>query len=670
MRLHFSQFLIFLSFSLLVFSCVSQGQNNEFYLALLNESNDEKIALFEKALSSPNEYIRRAAAEELAILMTQGYEISPKTMGRVHKEARDHWAAAFEITSSPDVNRLDKEKIYAFLLDVQHNNVSFNQARFYVLSELEKMGYFFSWAEMAVIEAHNAAFQLRYNDALESFRYFQESEAMLNGVPVNRSWPDEIPEILLENPNLINDLGRAFQFTSANREGLDLFLKWESSLSGQSDDLRFRLVFFAARIARRMGQNTQAVSLFEKALELAPDYEQLDACIWYLLDAAIEGSTAVFYEKLEKFIPIWHSASYFNSIMERYLVRLVTGREWRRIIRTYNLIKDTNINIRGGYAWVTARAMEENFLNSEDTRLASGAVNVSVENLNPGVFLNIAYNAGVSMAMPALYYRMQSAIALEMPLLVFAQEEPSIKKEDAPFTDVYEFLAGFFRNEAAALSVPYLRAMESVLAPHEMRALAEILHSHEMYPQSMRMVSLYLYRTDFKKEKRDFELMYPRPFLELIETNASQFGIDPWLFFGLIRTESAFQSAVVSHAGAVGLSQLMPSTARDQADRIKRGGGPDFFCEEGAVDSTDPNKNVYIGAFYFNSLMGRFENKQLALMAYNGGATRVRRWQNASRLPVDLLVETVPIYETRDYGRRVPAIGQIYFELYYKDVQE
>jgi soluble lytic murein transglycosylase len=639
---------------------VSQIREQDcFYLGLLNDSQDERLKLFESALSSSNVYIRRAAADELAIMMVQGAELSAETTEKIQRESHLWWADAFAITAQNGNETPDREKALSFLLRIEHNNASFDLARLYVLSECERQGLIFTESEMAAIEAHHAVMRLRYNDALDSFRYFQN----------NGSWPDTIPQLFLEYPNLINDLGRTFQLTATGGEGLNLFLKWETSLQGTSPDLQFRLVFFAARIARRMGagQAANAISLFERAFTLAPDYEQQDNCIWHILDASVSGPTSVFFQRLERYVPSWHNGSFFNNLMERYLVRLVTGKEWRRVIGTYNLIKNTNANMRAGYAWVIARTMEEGYLDAEDMRLAAQAANV--QTADPSVFFQLAYNAGESLLMPGLYYRMQSAASLGLPLLVFPNENVSAGRNEAlPVSEAFQFLHGFFTNNAQAFSIPYIRAMERILSPAELRALSEVLENANMYPQSMRMVALYLYRDDYKMQRRDLELLYPRPYLELVEGHAKQFEIAPWLLFGLIRTESAFQSAVVSRAGAVGLSQLMPTTAREQAERIRRTGGPDFFCEEDNVDSTDPYLNVYIGSFYYRFLLSRFNgNEQLALMSYNGGQTRVRRWHNATTLPVDLFVETVTIFETRDYGRRVPAIGRVYQELYYLD---
>ncbi len=101
---------------------------------------------------------------------------------------------------------------------------------------------------------------------------------------------------------------------------------------------------------------------------------------------------------------------------------------------------------------------------------------------------------------------------------------------------------------------------------------------------------------------------------------------------------------------------------------MRRKDGPNYFGENDLVDSTNPAHNIHIGTYYFKYLCDYFDDPILALMAYNGGQNRIRRLRSAnSKMPIDLFVETVPILETRDYGKRVPAVAKIYQELYYKE---
>ncbi|MDR0709170.1 MAG: lytic transglycosylase domain-containing protein, partial [Spirochaetaceae bacterium] len=183
--------------------------------------------------------------------------------------------------------------------------------------------------------------------------------------------------------------------------------------------------------------------------------------------------------------------------------------------------------------------------------------------------------------------------------------------------------------------MPYITKYRQELRADEPRALAGALQQAGIWDESIRLVRAYLEQDDYEPVRADLELCYPRPFLEPVEKYAEELGIAPWLLFGLIRTESAFAADIDSWAGAKGLTQLMPDTAADMAGRLARQGGPDYR-REGGIDLTDPRANIHLGAFYLRYLLDRLENPLLALLAYNGGMGRVRRWQaGASGLPPD-----------------------------------
>jgi soluble lytic murein transglycosylase len=187
-----------------------------------------------------------------------------------------------------------------------------------------------------------------------------------------------------------------------------------------------------------------------------------------------------------------------------------------------------------------------------------------------------------------------------------------------------------------------------------------------LYADLIRHVNAYMGREDYELDRRDLELAYPRPFRELVEERSAAAGFPPELLWALVRTESAFQAEIVSWAGAAGLTQLMPSTAREMAGRIKRQGGPDY-TGEGEPDLRNPETNLYIGAFYLAYLRDRLEHPLLSVLAYNGGMNRVRRWyEDAGSLPGDLFLETVEYRETREYGRKVVSAAAVYGFLYYR----
>ena len=173
---------------------------------------------------------------------------------------------------------------------------------------------------------------------------------------------------------------------------------------------------------------------------------------------------------------------------------------------------------------------------------------------------------------------------------------------------------------------------------------------------SMRVAVKALQNPDKSFTNDDLCLIYPQYFKEEIESAAEKYSVDKALLFGLIRTESFFSPTGGSSAGAIGLSQLMPSTANDVARRLKM---TNYELDE-------PSTNALFGSFYLSDLIRRNNGNVLdSLFAYNAGPTRVKRWRKQyPNLSDDLFLEIVPFSETRNYGRKVLAAKAFYQYLY------
>ena len=135
---------------------------------------------------------------------------------------------------------------------------------------------------------------------------------------------------------------------------------------------------------------------------------------------------------------------------------------------------------------------------------------------------------------------------------------------------------------------------------------------------------------------------------------------DLWsLAHGITRQESSFNPYAVSHAGARGMMQLMPGTAREQAGKMGLG-------YDGTRLYTDPNYNVMLGSAYFRRMLNMWDgNVPLAVASYNAGYGNVRKWVNAYGDPrgrVDVLkwIEAIPFTETRAYVQRVIENSVVY----------
>ncbi|HEV8609795.1 MAG TPA: transglycosylase SLT domain-containing protein [Thermoanaerobaculia bacterium] len=154
-------------------------------------------------------------------------------------------------------------------------------------------------------------------------------------------------------------------------------------------------------------------------------------------------------------------------------------------------------------------------------------------------------------------------------------------------------------------------------------------------------------------------LHYPVEEGGFLPARASEFHLDPAVLRALVRQESVFVVGAKSHAGALGLTQLMPGTAKPLARSVLRVRYRRAFLY-------DPGVNARLGAAYLRQLLDRFGgNVHYALAAYNGGPARMSRVLQDNRgRAEDEILESHPFHETRDYVRRVLLYAESYRELY------
>ena len=151
--------------------------------------------------------------------------------------------------------------------------------------------------------------------------------------------------------------------------------------------------------------------------------------------------------------------------------------------------------------------------------------------------------------------------------------------------------------------------------------------------------------------------IYPRPFYNEVSKWAKEYNLPEYIMYALIRSESFFRPLVISHAGAIGLSQLMPATAKDIARALKIS---DY-------DVTNPDTNIRFGSYYLSRMLKKFDGHLMPSMcSYNAGPIAVSRWLKKNTIKEeDLFVETIPYDETRNYGKKLLSTACIYGLLYY-----
>ena len=151
------------------------------------------------------------------------------------------------------------------------------------------------------------------------------------------------------------------------------------------------------------------------------------------------------------------------------------------------------------------------------------------------------------------------------------------------------------------------------------------------------------------------EIALPLRHEDIIRQQAREKDLDPALIAGVIYAESKFRDGQVSSAGAQGLMQVTPGTAKDIA---RKSGGTAFQVR----DLDTAQVNISYGAYYLRYLLDRYGgNEAFALAAYNAGEGNVDRWiVEARRRDEALTVAAIPFSETRAYVSRVQDAARQY----------
>jgi soluble lytic murein transglycosylase len=142
----------------------------------------------------------------------------------------------------------------------------------------------------------------------------------------------------------------------------------------------------------------------------------------------------------------------------------------------------------------------------------------------------------------------------------------------------------------------------------------------------------------------DYVLLYPRPFDNEISAASQLTQVPPSLIYATLRQESLYRADALSGAGAQGLMQLLPTTAKRTAQRWQLNPPSDLFA---------PTTNIPIGAALLSDLQKNFRHPAAALAAYNAGPGAAQRWIPDQSKASDVWIENIPFNETRTYVQRV-----------------
>ena len=247
------------------------------------------------------------------------------------------------------------------------------------------------------------------------------------------------------------------------------------------------------------------------------------------------------------------------------------------------------------------------------------------------------------------YYGFVSSLHLKQSLSMHHQAvptEPAMIKHVNELPAIVRFHELTHLGKTAIARVEWFRAVDK-MNEQEILAAAQIAHQMHLHD----VVIFTIAKADFKD---DIQIRFPLAHQKDIVSNAKRHNIDPAWVFGVARQESAFFTEAVSSAGARGLLQLLPTTAKPLAKKHAINYDSEYSLHE-------PKINVEIGTVYLKNLKDQMHSHTiLATASYNAGPTRTLRWLPEEQQEADIWIESIPYKETREYVKNVLTFTSIY----------
>ncbi len=424
-----------------------------------------------------------------------------------------------------------------------------------------------------------------------------------------------------------------------------------AELAQELDDPERSVAYaWRGRLLRASGNIPAALDSYAAALALEPEDEAIRLL---LLSTALQAdprrALGVVQEQASKV----RNVGRLSELLSAGLVRFVADSDWDTIWNIYSTLESGALlgagaeSVRAQYAFVLAVALlRENFRPAGQPTGDRSVV--ARELLEHAHSLSRGYYGLLSGAILHPERFLSSAARLS------ASGGSALSGGAAGAWD--DYTQGFLRFGLVEEAYRALLQDPGGLRHETLVQVSEALKEQGLYLESVRAATRLRFQPDYAPHMRGEQRAFPHLFWDEVNEAVARYELDIDVFYALLREESHFAPAIVSHAGAIGLSQLMPATAADVAARLRLQ-DPDL---------NDPSTNLAIGAHYLSGLIDRFPTIMHALLAYNAGQGRVRSWMNARPLASDFYFhEAVPFLETRDYIRKILVSAVHYGELYH-----
>ncbi len=430
-------------------------------------------------------------------------------------------------------------------------------------------------------------------------------------------------------------------FRLGDMEGAGLWYK-RLLLATSRDDLKQEALFRLARISLRRKAIRPAYGLFKTLYRRYPDGDYaVSALLNMALIDGLKGDRASAINTLKKAI-----IEYPESPLKPYLLWQVAwfsyrmGR-YREATAYLNILKDYDSYHDLATFW-----------------LAKTAIEMGEKDKGIGMLVSL------SQTQPPTYYTVMADVILKRHN--HRARSPRISDREAddmvdrsPIFKKARLLLSFGFSGLARGEVLSIVEKGRGLGPSEIMEAAYLLQRSGDYYDALTMVAGQGGFDDIGT----WRLAYPLGYRDAVTRESRASGIDPFLVYAVIREESSFDPESISSSNAIGLMQILPSTAQDIADRLG------FAGFDRLEDLKGPAKNIRLGVRYLASLLKHFHGDiPLSLAAYNGGAGNVRRWLDERKgLKIEEFIEDIPFGETRRYVKKVLRAYAIYKQIYSND---
>lgn len=390
------------------------------------------------------------------------------------------------------------------------------------------------------------------------------------------------------------------------------------------------LCFYIARFYEKLQTkefSAAVISYYELAAAYAPNNADYDNAIWYEL-RFLSSNEALYLHKLKETAAQWKNAYQYEDIIAALTVRLTQKRAFERLKELLLILAPTNLSEeKAKLQYIIARFQNER---------------ASLHRVFTADQDNFYYTL-----MSGYYLKNKAAFA-------FAKQYRRSEKLDPD--ECAQLIAGLETFGLYSQIYPHVKTFAQNIRVADAEYFCEILRRQGLYPDSINLIQYACRSKGAQLSAKSLQLMYPRFFSSAVSKYAREYHIPEYFMYALIRCESFFKVGVSSHAGAVGLCQLMPATAADIARHLKV---TDY-------NLIDPETNIRFAAYYLSTMLKSQGSFVKAFQAYNAGGGNVRKWNRQyGNLAGDLFVEATPFAETRNYAKKILQSACIYAQVYY-----